>query len=89
MNQSIQSVWLSRGPRKLVFCFAILLFLAASSFSVNAGDRASEMVAYNVNTHKVHKLSCVWAERCTKNCITIKRADAYSRGGVACKVCGG
>lgn len=49
----------------------------------------AEKVAYNVKTQKVHKLSCSSAQVCTKNCITIERKEAYNRGGVPCKKCGG
>lgn len=67
----------------------VVLFLIAPLLPSNASDRASELVAFNVSTFKVHKMSCTWAARCTKNCITIPRAEAYKRGGVPCKVCGG
>lgn len=74
--------------RRPILILAIFLLLLSSSFTL-ASDRASELVAYNVKTHKVHKLSCRWAKKCTRNCITIKRSEAYNRGGVPCKVCGG
>jgi len=46
-------------------------------------------VMFNTNSFKFHKPSCQWAQRCTANCIPIKRSEAVSRGGVPCKVCGG
>lgn len=61
----------------------LLLFLFASPV------RAEEQVYYNVSNHKVHKLSCPWGQKCTKNCIIVPRTKAYREGGVACKVCGG
>lgn len=67
-------------------CAILLLLIPLTTAAI---DRNSEPVAFNTQTHKVHKLSCIWAERCTKNCITIKRSEAYSRGGIPCKVCGG
>ena len=70
----------------LLFAILVALFLTVP---IHAEDKSSELVAFNVQTLKVHKLSCTWAKRCTKNCITIPRADAYKHGGVACKVCGG
>ncbi len=46
-------------------------------------------VYFNTNSHKYHRMSCIWAVRCTRNCIAIPRAKAIQRGGVPCKVCGG
>lgn len=71
--------------------WTIFLFIFFSLFTVTAlpTDRANELVYFNVSNLKVHKLTCVWGQRCTKNCITIPRAKAYSRGGIPCKVCGG
>lgn len=47
-----------------------------------------ETVFYNTQSHKFHKMSCIWTARCTKNCIPISRGEALQRG-VPCKVCGG
>ncbi len=71
--------------------FTVLLIIICALFTVTAlpTDRANELVYFNVSNLKVHKLTCVWGQRCTKNCIKIPRAKAYSRGGVPCKVCGG
>ena len=46
-------------------------------------------VKYNTNTKIYHDISCKWAHKCTKNCITIDHTDANKRGGRPCKVCGG
>ena len=54
-----------------------------------AATSASEKVSVNVESLKFHCPTCVWALRCTKNCVTTTRADALKRGGVPCKVCGG
>ena len=89
MGRDPQSIWRRRVPKKLIFCVAIILYLAAASFAVSAAELTVELVVFNVKTHKVHKLSCPWAERCTKNYIRIKRSEAYNRGGIPCKVCGG
>jgi hypothetical protein len=48
-----------------------------------------ETVSFNTNTLKYHCVTCQWAKKCTKNCIKVKKAEAKSRGGVACKVCRG
>ena len=52
-------------------------------------DYSEQTVFYNTNTHKYHKLSCVWAKRCTRHCIPVTRKEAIQKGGVPCKVCGG
>jgi hypothetical protein len=54
-----------------------------------AATSASETVSFNVESLKFHCPTCIWAQRCTKNCVTTTRADALKRGGVPCKVCGG
>jgi hypothetical protein len=38
---------------------------------------------------KYHCPTCIWAVRCTKNCIKIPKSEAINRGGVPCRVCGG
>lgn len=64
---------------------------SSSSSSVNnTGESAQdEEVAFNTNSHKYHCPSCVWAQKCTRNCITTTLSEAIKRGGIACKVCGG
>lgn len=68
---------------------ACILLLALTVYVVPASSQNDEPVFFNVKTYKVHKPSCHWAMQCTKNCIKIKRSEAYKRGGVPCKVCGG
>ena len=53
------------------------------------GAAIAHSVAFNTNSHIYHRHSCEWAQRCTKNCITIDSSDARARGGRPCKVCGG
>ena len=73
--------------KKVARCSVVfVLFFSFIAFDVNA---TNDMVAFNTQTYKVHKLSCIWAVRCTKNCIAVPRTEAYKRGGVPCKVCGG
>jgi hypothetical protein len=71
------------------YVLAVILFMLFVASPVHSTDRANETVYFNVQNHKVHKMSCVWGQRCTKHCIVIKRAEAYRRGGIPCKVCGG
>lgn len=63
---------------------SIIAILILTTISVEA-----EQVFYNTNTKKVHKAHCISAKKCTKNCIKIERKDAYNRGGIPCKQCGG
>lgn len=51
--------------------------------------RASDTVCFNTSNNKFHSLSCIWAKRCTVNCIELSRKEAHKRGGIPCKVCGG
>ncbi len=49
----------------------------------------AEMVIFNTQTLKYHKIGCPAAIKCTKNCIKIDKKEAIKRGGVPCKKCGG
>ena len=72
------------------FLIGILIIFSLSFIAVSASTNyENQNVAFNTKTYKVHKLNCEWARRCTVNCIIIKRRDAYSQGGIPCKVCGG
>ena len=55
----------------------------------NVSPLMAKMVMYNTKTGKYHNLSCVWALKCTVNCIKIDKEQAIKRGGIPCKVCGG
>ncbi|MFA7659115.1 MAG: hypothetical protein WCY19_06760 [Candidatus Gastranaerophilaceae bacterium] len=57
--------------------------------SAVAIEARAEKVAFNTKTYKVHKLSCPSAQVCTVNCVTIERKEAYQKGGIPCKKCGG
>ena len=71
--------------RKFIVIFLSFLFL---NVGVSSAVFAEE-VMYNTETQKVHKVNCQWAKKCTKNCVKIDRKDAYARGGIRCKSCGG
>jgi hypothetical protein len=64
-------------------------FLLIFTVCLFTGNAFAYSVYYNTNSHKYHQHSCEWAEKCTKNCISIDHTDAIRRGGVPCKVCGG
>lgn len=72
-----------------VYVLIVIAVFMLVAVPAKSGDRASQTVYFNTKTHKVHKMSCHWAKRCTRNCIPLKRSEAYKRGGIACKVCGG
>ena len=55
----------------------------------NVSPLMAKMVMYNTKTGKYHNLRCVWALKCTVNCIKIDKEQAIKRGGIPCKVCGG
>lgn len=78
--------------------FIVTLFLAFLVFSSpinlysvqNLKVQAQEQtVLFNTKTNKYHKPTCIWAIRCTRNCISIPKSEAIKRGGIPCKVCGG
>lgn len=72
---------------------ALLLILALAVGWVPAlaaeAPPAQEIVQFNAKTHKYHCPTCIWARRCTVNCVPLPKAEAIRRGGVPCKVCGG
>jgi len=70
--------------KKLFLSFLTLFTLLIMSTPVLA-----EMVMFNTQTLKYHKLGCRWAKKCTLNCIKIDKKEAVKRGGKPCKVCGG
>ncbi len=65
----------------------LLIFIFNGIFTISPAF--AENVMFNVETKKVHKVSCPHAQKCTKNCIKIDRKDAYHQGGKPCKTCGG
>ena len=60
-----------------------------SNISLISIQARAEKVFFNIKTHKYHKPDCIWAKRCTKNCIMIEKSEAIKHGGIPCKVCGG
>lgn len=67
--------------KTICIVFFFLLFLGSSAFAYD--------VIFNTNTYKYHSPNCVWAQKCTKNCIRIDHTEAIRKGGVPCKVCNG
>jgi hypothetical protein len=75
--------------RVLLALFLVLFVpLAVISTSPPSADQ-SQIVAFNTKTLKFYCRTCSAAKRCTRNCIDITRAEAKTRGGVPCKICGG
>ena len=62
-----------------------LPFDTAMSVAANPKD----LVVFNTKSHKYHDPKCLWAKRCTVNCIPITRAEAQQRGGIPCAYCNG
>jgi hypothetical protein len=80
------------GAALLLLSFTVLPSLgeAKAPRSTSSSQAVqSEAVSFNTKTHKYHKPSCTWAKRCTRNCVSVPKSEAESRGGVPCKVCGG
>jgi hypothetical protein len=50
---------------------------------------ASSTVFFNQSTRKYHCPTCSGALRCTRNCVSLSKAEAVQRGGVPCQICGG
>lgn len=84
--------------RFISLVFLLMMFGSSSLLNGSNGIPAgsaevrspkSETVYFNTNSKKFHSPSCVWAKRCTRNCIPVSRDEALKQGGVACKVCGG
>lgn len=53
------------------------------------GEKQAGMVSFNTSSHKYHDPACIWATRCTRNCVQIPKAEAIKQGGIACQTCGG
>jgi hypothetical protein len=73
---------LQRVANLRVFAFLVLILLPLQL-------AADTQIYFNLKTHKVHQMACPAARRCTKNCVVMPRSEAYRRGGMACKICGG
>ena len=69
---------------KKIFLLLMLILLITPALAAD-----SPVVIMNVKTHIYHHPSCIWAKRCTQNCIKTTKDKALSRGARACKVCGG
>ncbi len=69
--------------KTIIYTF-ILVLLATT---VLASDDYA--VVMNVERHIYHNPDCMWAKKCTKNCIQITKSKAIARDAKPCKVCGG
>lgn len=56
--------------------------------SSKSNSRVQETVYYNTKSKAFHKFSCIWAKKCTKNCIPLDKKEAMFEGR-PCKFCGG
>ena len=48
-----------------------------------------DVAVYNLSNGKLHTADCEWAEKCTKNCIFIRKKDVKKMFYIPCLVCGG
>lgn len=48
-----------------------------------------DVAVYNLSNGKLHTADCEWAEKCTKNCIYMKKEDLREMFYIPCLVCGG
>lgn len=62
---------------------------ANAARSAQSESQTGEVVSFNVKSLKFHCRTCLWAKRCTANCVDVRVSEAKRRGGLACKVCGG
>lgn len=46
-------------------------------------------VVMNVRRSIYHNPDCMWAKKCTKNCIQTTKSKAIAQGAKPCQVCGG
>ena len=69
---------------KKIFLLLMFIFLITPALAAD-----SPVVIMNVKTYIYHHPSCIWAKRCTKNCIKTTKDKAKSQGAIPCKVCGG
>jgi hypothetical protein len=86
--------------KRLVSLLFTLVIATGSSFEAQSGFAQTErqpakptaeknVVIFNVKSYKYHAPRCSAARRCTVNCIPLSRAEAKSRGGIPCGICGG
>jgi len=78
----------------LIFLFNSNIVLAEDSpLQLNATVARNviygDVVVYNISNGKLHLPDCEWAEKCTKNCIYLKKKDLKKMFFIPCIVCGG
>ena len=50
---------------------------------------SGDVAVYNLSNGKLHTADCEWAEKCTKNCIFMKKRAVKKMLYIPCLVCGG
>ena len=65
--------------------FAPLQLNATVAKNVISGN----VIVYNISNGKLHLPDCEWAEKCTRNCIYLKKKELKKMFYVPCIVCGG
>jgi hypothetical protein len=74
---------------KKLLSVCLVVGLLISPVPAISFEKGTDTVVFNVQNHKFHDPHCIWAKRCTVNCINMTRKEAHKRGGIPCKVCGG
>lgn len=74
---------------KKAFYLLMFLFIVSPIIMSPVWAADDKPVVLNIKTRIYHNLNCVWAKRCTKNCIKTTKQETQAEGARACKVCGG
>lgn len=74
-----------KGAKMKTIIYTFILVLLATT--VLASDDYA--VVMNVRRSIYHNPDCMWAKKCTKNCIQTTKSKAIARGARPCQVCGG
>ena len=74
-----------KGAKMKTIIYTFILVLLATTV-LASHDYA---VVMNVRRSIYHNPDCMWAKKCTKNCIQTTKSKAIARGVKPCQVCGG
>lgn len=62
---------------------------AILSATIKKNHIHGDVAVYNLSNGKLHTADCEWAEKCTKNCIYLKKKEVKKMFYIPCLVCGG
>lgn len=86
--------------KKIMLLFLLVLLFASSAnaevdnyclinATITKNKIKKNVVVYNLSNAKLHTHDCEWAEKCTKNCIYIKKRNLKDIFFIPCVICGG